>query len=296
MLKRQTEGSVVCTSCGKLVAVQDKECWNCGRRNPGLWGYAPLLRGLGSDLGFTKVLLGACFAVFAMMLLAFQGQGGGRGLMGILAPSDAAVDLFGAAGYLPVIDRGRWLNLLSAGMLHGGLLHIGFNMFCLYQLGPMAAHLYGAGRTMIVYVLSSVAGFALTSIVAGLVLNGLGLGAFRTLSRIGIAGAPVTLGASAAIFGLVGALVYASRRTGSSLLGAQLAGFVLPLFIIGFLIPNVDNWAHIGGFAAGYLIGRRLDPAKPERADHLLIGLLLFAAMLLSVVVSVVSRYSLYFG
>jgi len=54
MFGRQTTGSVVCTSCGRLVGVNDETCYNCGRRNPGLWGFGPLLRRLGNDLGFVR--------------------------------------------------------------------------------------------------------------------------------------------------------------------------------------------------------------------------------------------------
>ena len=57
MFKRQTTGSVVCSSCGSLVGVRDEKCFNCGRRSPGLWGFAPLLRSLGNDLGFVPLVL-----------------------------------------------------------------------------------------------------------------------------------------------------------------------------------------------------------------------------------------------
>ena len=50
MFKRQTSGSVVCTSCGSLVGVREEKCFNCGRRNPGMWGLAPLLRMLGGHI------------------------------------------------------------------------------------------------------------------------------------------------------------------------------------------------------------------------------------------------------
>ena len=57
-MKRKTEGSVLCTSCGVLVGVNDDRCYNCGRRNPGLWGYAQVLRSLGQDLGFVPLVMG----------------------------------------------------------------------------------------------------------------------------------------------------------------------------------------------------------------------------------------------
>ena len=60
MFKRQKTGSVVCASCGSLVGVNDEQCYNCGRRNPGLWGYGPLLRRLGTDFGsaYRRLLAG----------------------------------------------------------------------------------------------------------------------------------------------------------------------------------------------------------------------------------------------
>ena len=174
-------------------------------------------------------------------------------------------------------------------------MHIGFNMYWLNQLGPLMANMYGPGRAVVLFVLSSVAGFALTSGVAWFNLTFFGVSGFRSLNAIGISGAPTTLGASAAVFGWIGALVYYGRRTGSSSFSGQLMGFIVPLFLIGFLFPGVDNLAHLGGFAGGYYGGKILDPLKPERADHILAGLVLFALMLLSIVVSVLVGWGNHF-
>ena len=85
-------------------------------------------------------------------------------------------------------------------------------------------------------------------------------------------GAPFTVGASAAIFGWIGALIYSGRRRGSRMMQQQLMGFVVPMLVLGLLIPLVDNWAHIGGLGGGYLLARWLDPMKEDRIDHVLIG------------------------
>ena len=69
MFKRQTSGAVVCSSCGQLVGVNDATCYNCGRRNPGLWGWAPALRSLGHDLGFVTFVTGSCVVVYGLTLL-----------------------------------------------------------------------------------------------------------------------------------------------------------------------------------------------------------------------------------
>src|SRR6186997_2979922 len=69
VLKRQRTGSVICSSCGVLVGVDDDSCYNCGRRNPGLWGYAPALRSLGQDLGFVPFVTGLCIVAYALTLV-----------------------------------------------------------------------------------------------------------------------------------------------------------------------------------------------------------------------------------
>jgi len=88
MFKRQKTGSVVCVSCGSLVGVRDEKCFNCGRRNPGLWGFAPLLRNLGNDLGFvTLVVWGSGVLYVISLLLSGGGLRMSGGLFGFLAPS-----------------------------------------------------------------------------------------------------------------------------------------------------------------------------------------------------------------
>ena len=69
MFKRKTEGSVICTSCGVLVGVNDPTCYNCGRRNPGLWGFAPAFRRLGNDLGFVNIVTGATITLYVLSLV-----------------------------------------------------------------------------------------------------------------------------------------------------------------------------------------------------------------------------------
>src|SRR3954469_24011752 len=86
---RQKTGSVVCASCGSLVGVNDERCYSCGRRNPGLWGFGPMLRRFGNDLGFISLVVYGCSALYAAMLLMTVVLGGsilGGGIFGMLAP------------------------------------------------------------------------------------------------------------------------------------------------------------------------------------------------------------------
>ena len=271
MFKRQTTGSVICTSCGTLVGVNDAVCYNCNRRNPGLWGFAPAFRRLGQDLGFGPLVMGGTIVLYVLSLLVDV-----AGMRPILAPSSMAIRLLGASGSYPVFVEGRWWTVLTAGWLHGGLLHIVLNMLWIRQLAPAVAELYGPGRMVIIYTLAGVVGFTFTS-VAGRFIGFLPI----------IGGAQLSLGASAPIFGLLGALVYYGNRTGSRHVREAGLQYALMMGIFGLIMPGIDNQAHLGGFVGGYVAGLLLDPLKPERVDHLVGG----AACLLITLVAVVASF-----
>ncbi len=276
LFARQTSGSIVCPSCGKLVGVSDESCWSCGRRNPGLWGYAPLLRRLGNDLGVSQVVIWGCGLLYVLSLALDPAGVRTGGSLSFLGPSSRGLEALGASGIIPVVLRGKWWTLLSAGWLHGGLIHILFNMLWVRQLAPVTVSIYGAGRTMILYTVSSVAGFALSA-YGGAYLPFLG-------SIMG--SAFYTVGASAAIFGLLGAMVYAGRRGIGAHIGRQAWVYAVILFVFGLLMPGVDNWAHLGGFLGGYGLARWFDPMRPERVDHLFGALAALALTFLAVALS----------
>ena len=276
MFKRKTSGSVLCSSCGVLVGVGDDRCYNCGRRNPALWGWAPALRELGGDLGFAPFVIGACTFVYALTLIFSIGSVGVGGL-GLLSPSTRALLLFGASGALPVFVADRWWTVLSASWLHAGLLHIFMNMMAVRQIAPGVAELYGPARTVIIYTAGSVVGFALSSFA----------GAFIPPILI-LQGSTITVGASASIAGLIGAILAYGHQTGSTMARSYAGSYIVGLVVIGFLPFGIDNYAHAGGFAGGYLAARLLNPMKSERADHMMIAIACLAASLLSIIVSVI--------
>ena len=264
MAWRQRTGSTVCPQCGSLVGVNDETCYNCGRRNPALWGFTPILRRLGQDLGFAQFVIVASIGLYLATLTASQDPlGNSRGPLDILSPDLQALVRFGESGALPVFVAGRWWTIFSAGWLHGGLLHIFFNMLWVRQLAPAVADFYGAGRMMIIYTIAGAAGFLFSSAM-GWYFPGVPL----------IGGAFFTAGASAPIFGLLGALVYYGRRTGSSMAYAEAMRYAVILFVFGLISRGVDNHAHAGGFVGGYLAGMWLDPMTRERVDHLIVGIL----------------------
>jgi rhomboid protease GluP len=127
--------------------------------------------------------------------------------------------------------------------LHGGLIHIGFNMMSLMQLGPALEELYGSARYLFLYVATGVFGF-LTSVFFG----------------------NFSLGASTALLGLVGVMLAVTTKRGGSYmreLRSRLVSSVVILFIIGFSGLGIDNYGHFGGLVAGFGLGKLFADRQP---------------------------------
>jgi len=282
VFQRRTSGSVVCPSCGSLVGVRDDKCYTCGRSNPGLWGFGPALRQIGVNLGFAQIVVGACVTLWVITLL-MSGAGIRTGnIMSALSPSTTVLLVFGASGAVPVFGLGRWWTVLSAGWLHAGALHILLNMYWVWQMGPSLAELFGPSRTMIIYTVGGITGFALSSFA----------GAFLPALPF-LHGADLTIGASASVFGLIGALYHYGRT--SSIARQQANFIIIQAVMFGLLFgPNagIDNYAHLGGFGGGYLMSAFLNPLTRERGDHAIIAIACLVASALSIIVSVVTGLS----
>jgi rhomboid protease GluP len=163
-----------------------------------------------------------------------------------LSPSGSVLELLGATGKIPVDMYHRYWTLISASYLHGGILHIFFNMAALRQLGLLVAREYGVYRMFIIYTLGGVIGFLISNFAA----------------------IPWTLGASASVCGLVGAVLYYGKSRGGVYginLYKQVAIWVVFLFIFGFLVPGINNWGHGGGLAAGIGLGFLLGYQEKKR-------------------------------
>ncbi len=235
MIERKKTGSMVCPSCGKLISANSKECYNCGRKNPGLWGYGPSINKLlNSFNGLISTIVTVNIILYIIAILIDPGAIlQTRGLFGLLAPSGQALDRLGMTGQY-AIAHGRWWTLITAIYLHSGILHILFNMLWLRQLGAMVEDLFGTYRTFIIFTLSGVVGFV-ASFMFGIAF---------------------TIGASGSIFGLLGALVYYGRKRGGTFGSAiyrQVGMWAIILFMFGFMMSAVNNYAHAGGFIGGYL-------------------------------------------
>jgi rhomboid protease GluP len=233
-------------------------------------------------MGFVPLVMGATITLYVLSLLLSRSN-----LQAMLSPSSEILFLLGASGEVPVMFYGRWWTFLTAGWLHGGVLHLLFNVLWIRQLAPAVADLYGPARMIIIYVASGVGGFALTTFVA----------AYLDIPIPFLRGAEyITVGASAPIFGLLGSMVYYGRRTGSSIASQTGLQYALILGVFGFIFPGVDNLAHGGGFAGGYFMSQLLDPLKPERVDHMVIALACLVATFLALGASVITALPVLLG
>jgi len=250
---RRISGSSLCYRCRRLNRVDADRCFYCAAPRPGLWGWGHFLGRMGAELDLARLVTVVCVVAYVASLgldpgAIFQG----RGPFSLLAPSSGALLALGMTGALPW-EAGRWWTLLTAIYLHGSLLHCLFNVLWIRQLAPGVEEAYGRARAFLLFTASGVVSFVLS--------NALGIS--------------FTIGASGAVFGLLGAMVQFGRSRGGTYGVAvfrQYWQWALVLFVMGFLMPGVNNAAHAGGFVGGVLAGLLLGNAgtRPERPWHTL--------------------------
>jgi rhomboid protease GluP len=236
-------------ACGTLVGATANKCHQCGANMT--FSFAAASRSLSRWLPQTSPVTYSMLAIsclmyglsFVITLKLSGGQGAGGGLMGLGGIASQVSMRLGASLPLPYNLSQPW-RFVTAIFLHGGLLHIGFNMWVLMDIGPMVEELYGSARYLFLYVATGVAGYLLSSSV----------GHF-------------SVGASGSLLGLIGVLLAAT--TGRKSMAAQalrsaLIRWLIYIAVIG-LLPGtgIDNFAHFGGLAAGYLLGRIMPDRTP---------------------------------
>lgn len=145
------------------------------------------------------------------------------------------LDLGGKFG--PLIDKGEVYRLVTSNFLHGGIIHIAFNMYALYSIGPQIEEIYGKWKYICIYFLAGIG----SSFLSYYMLP-------NTLS----------IGASGAIFGLLGALFIFAVKNRDSLKKGAIKSLLMVIGVnlyIGMTLPNIDNYGHIGGLIVGIIIG-----------------------------------------
>jgi rhomboid protease GluP len=243
--------SLLCPKCRKLISADEPVCPYCGIKKPASRKLLLWSRFIGTSADITKIIIYINGALFLLSLfIGFSDMTLSANPLNFLSPSQEVLFLLGATGTVPIAGFGRWWTLLSASFLHGGLLHIFFNMMALAQLGPFVSREFGSSRFIVIYILTGVAGFYLSY----------------------LAGTPFTIGASASICGLIGAILYYGKRRGGlygNAIYRQAVGWVVGLVIFGLLVPGINNWAHGGGIVSGILLGMILGYSESRQETML---------------------------
>jgi len=227
----------MCPNCRAFITTDDKVCPYCDlklgpkaieMRNP-----SALLGGLVPAARFTTVIILTINIGLYIATMLYSMRGGNEAA---LTDLDGQTLLFFGAKFSPFVWAGQYWRLITAGFLHGGLLHIFMNTWVLYDLGAHAEETYGTSRMVVIYLASTVTGFLASSLwYPGL-----------------------SVGASAGIFGLIGAMIAVGVRSRSSTAQA-IKGMYTRWAVYGLLfglLPglHIDNAAHLGGMAGGFVV------------------------------------------
>ena len=235
----------LCPNCGSLVGISATRCHNCGTNLK--FSMAAINRSLSGVFSgpapVTTALLVANLLVFGVEWMASAAQGGGGGLSILWGMGGEASYRLGMSAPYGIYVQHQWFRLITAMFLHGGLLHIGFNMMSLMQLGPALEELYGSARYFFLYIVTGAFGFLASSFIGH-----------------------YSLGASGGLLGLVGAMLAITTKRGGSYmreLRSRLISSVVILFVLGFMGMGIDNWAHGAGLAAGFVLGKIFADRQP---------------------------------
>ena len=240
--------ALLCPKCRRLIGSEEAVCSWCGTARSSAWWRLVGAMGGSSAASWTLaalLTLNLLFYALSLMLSRKLDPGGS-----LLSPGNNSLLMLGASGVIPIDYYGRFWTLLSANYLHGGILHLLFNMMALRQVGPWVVTEYGASRMFSIYTLGGVCGYGVSY----------------------WAGVPFTVGASAALCSLIGALLYFGKSRGGSYGSAvyrEVSGWVVGLFLFGLLFPGINNWAHGGGLVAGIGLGMLLGYQERRRETSL---------------------------
>lgn len=241
----------MCPHCRAFITTRDRVCPYCetevgpraiDRREP-----RPILGGLIPHAHFvTSVILLINIGLYAATVLYSLRTGHEDAFMNI---DGRTLFEFGAK-LREALALGQWWRLVTAGFLHGGLMHLLMNSWVLFDLGAQVEEIYGASRLIVIYFLATVAGFFASAWWSP----------------------ALSVGASAGLFGLIGAMIALGRRhpLGEAARGLYVR-WVIYMLLLG-LLPGlrIDNAAHVGGLGAGFLFGHlagvpKLIPTIGER-------------------------------
>ena len=247
----------LCPACGTLVGASATTCHQCGANMK--YSFAAASKSLGRWMPQTSPvtysMLSVCCVMFILaMIITARVQGftssGGNPLGMLMSLGGIASQVnyrLGASLPLPYNVGQPW-RFITAIFLHGSILHIIFNMWVLMDIGPMVEELYGSGRYFFLYVATGAVGYIASS-----------------------AAGHFSVGASGSLLGLIGVLL--ATTTGRKSQAAQslrsaLIRWLVYIGVLGIIMRGTDNYAHFGGLAAGYLLGRIMVDRQPADATE----------------------------
>jgi rhomboid protease GluP len=277
----------LCPACGTLLGASATKCHQCGASVR--FGLAATSRSLARFVPQTSPMtygiLALCCILYGVSFLATVnrnglGSQGGGGLGAIFNLGSVSSPILARMGMSAPFDLVQPWRLVTAIFLHGGLLHIGFNMWVLMDLGPTLEEMYGSARFFFIFIATGVAGYVLSSLTGH-----------------------YSVGASGSLLGMIGvllALTMGRQSIGMRMLRSQLVYWLIYIGVMGILIPGIDNLAHIGGFVAGFALGKVMIDRKPadvterKRADAL--GWTAGIAVIVSFAFMLMNYFSASFG
>ena len=170
------------------------------------------------------------------------------------------------ANYVALTKSGEYLRLLTSAFLHIGIIHLVLNMYSLFIVGTQVEYFYGRIKYIFIYIFSAIMGSLFTVVLSG--------------------ENTVAAGASGAIFGLLGSILYFGYHyrghIGNAIINQIIPIVILNLFI-GFTTPGIGNAAHIGGLIGGYVISMALgidDDEKKSKINGLIVSIILTIFMI----------------
>jgi len=195
------------------------------------------------------------YALIAINVIVFLGEGGGVRSIGGGEASGTVITkgaLLGSSALPPLagqgVAHGQYWRIVTGGFLHENLLHIGFNMWVLYYLGMMLEPALGHFRFGFIYAVSLLTG---------------------SFGALLVSPHAITVGASGAIFGLMGAAAVEMRARQIPLMASGVGGLIVINIIISFTIPGISWGGHVGGLIGGTLAALMLQQGDRRRAPAL---------------------------
>lgn len=267
--KSVTYKQKMCPACRALVDRNERVCPFCGENTSG----APrggatrvVSRVVPEQARYTTAILSINLVLYALSLAASARRGGELDLNSLLGGIDSLTLVKLGAKYGPAIAAGDWWRFLTPIFLHGGLIHLAFNSIVLFDLGPAVEQIYGSHKYIVLYLVTGAAGFVLSFL-------------WHPYS--------VSIGASGAVFGLIGAMIGYGQRHRSSFgesVKTMYVRWAIYGLIYGFIVPGVDNSAHLGGLGAGILFGFLVTDMPSITREQILFWKILRTIMIAAVI------------